>query len=260
LHVYRDDYGDVTVGPACFGPDVEAFIQANKLGVGITDVLASCYLAVVVEGLHDEMIIKKIFEREHHLNRMLIIPGRGTHTMKGISEATLLPEFTDMRMLVIVDNARNERLQPVVEALKLFQADRRSKKTALRESGFEDLRSGPTPEERTLLEIIERSYSRRILDRLDIYGLPTRDVIQLLPAELFGLEVDWAQLEKDYKSDRTGQGFWTWLEEKHGVVKGKKTIRKALKGLYGYPPGLSALRDAVEAALSRATLERGLSS
>ena len=258
LHVHRNVEGNIAVGPAGFASDVEAL--ARELGVGITDVLASNYLAVVVEGLHDEIVLKKIFEEEHHLGRMIIVPGRGTHTMKGIPDATLLVEFTDQPILIIVDNARNERLQPVVEALKLFQADHRSMKDALRESGFEDLRSGATPEERTVLEIIERSYSRRVLDRIDIYGLPTRDVIQLLPAQLFGLEADWPQLEKDYKSDRTRRDFWTWLSQEHGVDKGKKTLRKALSNLDSYTPGLSALRNAVETALTRATLERGLSS
>ncbi len=257
LHVDRDADGNVTVGPA--GLSSDAKVSTDELGVDLIDLLATRYLTVIVEGAHDRVVLEGILDGEDHLDRMLIIEGRGTRTMKGIPDATLLVDFTDQRILVIVDNVRNERLQPVVEALKLFQADGRSTKAALKESGFEDLRSGATPEERILLEIIERSYSRRIIDRFDIHGLPTRDVAQLLPAESFGLEVGWPKLEKDYKSDRTGRDFKTWLREEHGVSITIRTIRKAVRNLDEYSPGLYALREAVEVALDLATLERGLS-
>ena len=258
LHVHRNADGNVTVGPAGLASDAK--VSADKLGVDLIDLLATRYLTVIVEGAHDRAVLEGILDGEDHLDRMLIIEGRGTRTMTGIPDATLLVDFTDQQILVIVDNARNERLQPVVEALKLFQADDRSTKAALKESGFEGLRSGATPEERTLLEIIERSYSRRVIDRFDIHGLPTRDVAQLLPAELFGLEADWPKLEKGYKSDRTDRDFKTWLREERGVSITIRTIKKAVKDLDEYSPGLLALREAVEVALDLATLERGLSN
>ncbi len=257
LHVHRDADGNVTVGPAGLASDAK--VSTDKLGVDLIDLLATRYLTVIVEGKHDRAVLEEIFDGEDHLDRILIIEGRGTRAMTGIPDATLLVDFTDQQILVIVDNARNRRFRPVVEALKLFQADGRSTKVALKESGFEDLRSGATPEERTLLEIIERSYSRRIIDRFDIHGLPTRDVAQLLPAELFGLEADWPKLEKDYKSDRTDRDFKTWLREEHDVSITMKTIKKAVRNLDEYSPGLLALREAVEVALDLATLERGLS-
>jgi len=257
LHVHRDADGNVTVGPAGLASDAK--VSTDKLGVDLIDLLATRYLTVIVEGKHDRAVLEEIFDGEDHLDRILIIEGRGTRAMTGIPDATLLVDFTDQQILVIVDNARNRRFRPVVEALKLFQADGRSTKAALKESGFKDLRSGATPEERTLLEIIERSYSRRIIDRFDIHGLPTRDVAQLLPAELFGLEADWPKLEKDYKSDRTDRDFKTWLREEHDVSITMKTIKKAVRNLDEYSPGLLALREAVEVALDLATLERGLS-
>jgi energy-coupling factor transporter ATP-binding protein EcfA2 len=258
LHVHRNADGNVTVGPAGLASDAK--VSADKLGVDLIDLLATRYLTVIVEGAHDRAVLEGILDGEDHLDRMLIIEGRGTRTMTGIPDATLLVDFTDQQILVIVDNARNERLQPVVEALKLFQADGRSTKAALKESGFEGLRSGATPEERTLLEIIERSYSRRIIDRFGIHGLPTRDVAQLLPAELFGLEADWPKLEKDYKSDRTDRDFKTWLREERGVSITVRTIKKAVRNLDEYSPGLLAFREAVEVALDLATLEHGLSN
>jgi hypothetical protein len=258
LHVCRDVDGKVTVASAGLASD--AAVAADDLGVDVTDLLASKYLTVVVEGMHDEIVLKGIMKGESILDRILIIPGRGTYAMKGIPDATLLVDFTDHQILVVVDNTRGQRLQPVVESLKSSHSNRKSRKAGLKESGLKELQSEATPEEKMVLEIIERSYSRGFIDRLEVYGLPTRDVVELLPAESFGLDTDWPQLGREYRSGRKGRNFKTWLRETHGVSLKEPTVKKAVRDLDEYSEGLLALREAVEGALTRATLERGLSN
>jgi hypothetical protein len=258
LHVCRDIDGKVSVGPAGLSSDVAAV--ALELGVDVTDLLATKYLTVIVEGMHDKIVLDGILEGEGCLERMVIIEGRGTRAMHGIPDAKLLVDFTDHLILVVVDNARGQLLRPVLESLQSSHLDHRTKKAGLRDSGLEKLQRGATPEERFLLEIIERCYMRGVIGRLDVHGLPARDVVQLLPAESFGLNVDWPQLNKEYRSDRTDRNFKTWVKETYGVSIKEGTVKKAVKELDEYPEGLIAFREAVEIALMRATLERGLAN
>jgi len=258
LFVGRDADGKVIVDSGGLASDVVA--AAEVLGVDVTDLLASKYLTVVVEGTHDEIVLEGILKGENILDRMLIIPGRGTYAMKGIPDAKLLVEFTDHRILVVVDNTRGPRLQPVVESLKSAHSHRKSKKAGLKESGLKELQSKATPEEKMVLEVVERSYLRGFIDRLDLHGLPTRDVVDLLPAESFGLDIDWPQLREKHRRGRKGRDFKTWVRETHGVSIKEPTVKSAVENLDGYSEGLSDLRLAVERALTRATLERGLSN
>jgi len=258
MHVQRDGTGQIRVSRP--GLAVEAESAADSLGVDLTDLLATKYLAVIVEGKHDSTVIEGLLKGEPALERLVLIEGRGTKNMKAIPDASLLVDYSDLRILVIVDNARNEKIQPVLDTLKKLLGDHRGVKQAMKLSGFADLRSKATPEERTIVEIIDRAARRRVIDRVGVYGLPVRDIAQLLPPESFGLDHDWPHLEHEFKQERSGRDFKTWLREEHGVSISVKTIRKAVSGLDELSDGLVDLRESVIVALALATRDRGLPS
>ena len=81
---------------------------------------------------------------------------------------------------IVLDNVANDRYQPILESLKNLSDQGVAVKKALKESGLEGLQMDSTPEERTLNEILERGARRGILDRIDIHGLPARDIVELL--------------------------------------------------------------------------------
>jgi len=267
LHVHRDADGNVAVGPAGLVSDAQD--TAKRLGVDLIDLLATQYLAVIVEGEHDQAVLKEIFDGEHHLDRMLIIPGRGHKGMHAVPDATVLVDFTDLHILVIVDNARNERFHPVIETIRSLTAAGRSPDAALRESGIDDLSRTARPEERTLIEILDRATRNRSLNRLDVHGLPVGDIFMLFSPEAFGLDSDWGTYERqhaEYQRQHAGpsqgrpKSIKDWLKAEHGATISKKTVEEAVRNLDDYPPDLLTLREVVEVALDLATLDHGLSN
>ena len=265
-HVHRDHDGSMAVTAAL--PTGDAQDTAKRLGVDLLDLLATKYLAVIVEGLHDEAAIETLFSGEPILDRTLIIPGRGIKGMHAVPDATLLVDFTDLQILVIVDNARNERFQPVIETIRSLTAAGRSPDAALRESGIAGLSRTASPEERTLIEILDRATRNRSLDRLDVHGLPVSDVAMLFPPEAFGLDADWGTYERQHaeyqrQHAKIGQGrpkpFKGWLKVEHEATISKKTIETAVAGLDDYNDGLLGLMEAIRSSFTAAEISRALS-
>ncbi len=253
-HVYRDKGGAVAVTSAVVAGDAQA--SANRLGVDLLDVLATKYLAVMVEGLHDKVAIEGLFKDEPILDRTLIIEARGTKGMHAIPHAQLLVDYSDLQILVVVDNARNERFQPVIETICSLTAAGRSPESAMRESGLGELERGATPEERTLIEIVKRAASNGSLGRLEVHGLPVKDIAMLLPPEAFGLDGTWPTYERQHAATGQGRNFKKWLKEEHGATISKKTIQSAVANLDSYNDGLSELRKALQNSFTAAEIHQ----
>jgi len=253
-HVYRDKGGAVAVTSAVVSGDAQA--SANRLGVDLLDVLATKYLAVMVEGLHDKVAIEGLFKDEPILDRTLIIEARGTKGMHAIPHAQLLVDYSDLQILVVVDNARNERFQPVIKTICSLTAAGRSPESAIRESGLGELERGATPEERTLIEIVKRAASNGSLGRLEVHGLPVKDIAMLLPPEAFGLDGTWSTYERQHAATGQGRNFKKWLKEEHGATISKKTIQSAVANLDSYNDGLSELRKALQNSFTAAEIHQ----
>jgi hypothetical protein len=257
VNVHRNDTGRIAITSPGLSDDVQE--AALRLGIDLTDVLASMYLAVIVEGSHDAIVIEELLRGEDNTDRMLLIEGRGARSMTSIADARLLVDFCDLRLLIVLDNVANDRYQPILESLKNLSDQGVAVKKAIKESGLEGLQMDSTPEERTLNEILERGARRGILDRIDIHGLPARDIVELLPASSFGLEHDWPHYGKEFRSASGTSNFKTWLRDEYHVSISKKTIRKAVTGLDQMTAGLVALQEAVLVAAEMASRDRGLS-
>ena len=253
-HVYRDKGGAVAVTSAVVSGDAQA--SANRLGVDLLDVLATKYLAVMVEGLHDKVAIEGLFKDEPILDRTLIIEARGTKGMHAIPHAQLLVDYSDLQILVVVDNARNERFQPVINTICSLTAAGRSPESAIRESGLGELERGSTPEERTLIEIVKRAASNGSLGRLEVHGLPVKDVAMLLPPESFGLDGTWSTYERQHAATGQGRNFKKWLKDEHGATISKKTVQSAVANLDSYNDGLLELRKALQNSFTAAEIHQ----
>tara|TARA_B100000315_G_scaffold256294_1_gene301889 strand:- start:751 stop:1542 length:792 start_codon:yes stop_codon:yes gene_type:complete len=257
VNVHRNDSGKIAVTSPGLADDVEK--TARRLGIDLTDVLASMYLAVIVEGSHDRIVIEELIRGEEYTDRMFVIEGRGTRSMTAVADSRLLVDFCDLRLLIVLDNVGNDRFKPVLDSLKNLCNQGVAVRNAIKESGLEQLRSESTPEERTLIEILERGACRRVLDRIDIHGLPARDIAELLPPNSFGLEHDWSHYGNEFRSTGRGRDFKTWLREEYHVSISQKTLKKAVTGLDQMTDALIALQEAVLVAAEMASRDRGLS-
>lgn len=259
LFLDRLDDGRRSLSPASFTGDVNEI--ANRYGTTPFDLLATKRLLVVGEGSHDVAVIKRLvgLSTQPHLEDSLIIAAsRGVTNLASVADSVILPEFTDMHVLVVADNARASELKAIVEQLHASLDQGVQPKRALKNVIIEKFQQHATNEERILIELIERAVHRGVLSRIHIWGFPTKDIIELFPPEAFGLTSPWSDLRTRYESIRKNmqKDFKKWLIEDNSASISVRTIDKAFDSIVEIPDDLLMLLREIEVLSSVSKLER----
>ena len=118
-----------------------------------------------------------------------------------------------------------------------------------------DLLSGATPEERFMLDLIERAIHRRIAHRLHIFSLSVPDIVDLLPEESFGLTKTWAVLRSEHRKSGSKDNFKAWLKSEYGTSISSKTVKRAFESLDAVDGELRRILEELEIVASLGPLE-----
>jgi hypothetical protein len=248
-HLERDVNGDVRLTRMSFGEDV--LTLAEKFGTTTYDLLSLKRLMVVVEGSHDAVVVNRLLAlsgRPHLSDLVLTAPVRGVMNVTSIADSVLLTEFSELNILVVVDNGRESDFQKLVDTLRTMSSEGNT--ISQQKAVVAKARSSSSDvfEERFLFDLLDRAVHRGLLRRLSIFALPTPDIVDLLPPELFGLEQSWEQLRSEYRKDRSSMNFKDWLRESRNVSISEKTIQSALDQSDALDPVLLRLLQEIELA------------
>lgn len=137
-----------------------------------------------------------------------VVMMRGTHNLNTVMDFQVLMDFTEARVLVVLDRTRPELraawervlAAPPTERLAAVDAERRRL----------DRGGGLSQEEEKLFELF-RSAAKRGGERLSVYGLQRPDVLEYLPATAFDPrpDVTWELLVQEWgheEASRAGSG------------------------------------------------------
>jgi len=194
----------------------------EALGLNPSDLLRRQRGFLLLEGLHDEVLIKTWIGPELDGLRVEILPLRGASKLPGTVESRVLFDFSSAHVFVVLDNiARDE----VAEAWLAAQV--RSRADGHQVAGDElRARMGRKPEEREFLgNWLSRALKTGCPDRVTPYGLEERDIIEYLPASaLVPEEHDWRSLRAEHaravEAGDKRRDFKAWLT---GVKKARIT-------------------------------------
>lgn len=84
---------------------------AHDLGVTRGELLAGINAVLVVEGLHDQFVLRSLFEFELKSAGVAVVRMFGTNHLLATAELDFIDEYMDVPILVLLDNTRVDRVK-----------------------------------------------------------------------------------------------------------------------------------------------------
>lgn len=260
-------------------PTADLSVLTEILGVNPLDVLRLIRLFVLVEGEHDEIVLRRLFEvgGAEPLTGLDIVNARGTWAYSGVWANVL--RFHDAPVLVTHDKMSEsiEALETEWDALRIKVASSTTPVSPWEGSVFAGLSSRISDREtekrsktgddeaKAILDLIRAVLPsavarvdakgltvshRRSIGRLNLVGLDCHDIVDLLPIEYFGKVADCGSWE-------VARSEWEWQKKNRHTKDGFKkycgitsdSVREALDRMgsdgKGWHPELQRLYSRV---------------
>ena len=190
IHVVREE-GQSTVQVLWEKDSGARSILARQLGINRGELLAGVDALLIVEGLHDELVLRSIFGEELRASRVAVFRMHGTNNLPAIAELDFIDRYLDVPIAVLLDYVRGEGIR----------------------------KGGPTAEEKALSELRKscrrrkRTYHFHGLERPDIVAYLSESAIRTVYPDFAG----WAPVLRAFKELRDRPSFKPWLQEKWGI-------------------------------------------
>jgi energy-coupling factor transporter ATP-binding protein EcfA2 len=256
VHFERTPEGFVRSTRVGLGSDVQQ--AAMRLGTSTFDLLALKRLLIVAEGAHDVGLVNALIDLSQDpglADATLVIPARGVRNVAQVADSAIITEFTDMAILALVDNGRAPLLSEIIDRANAMISDGMSRSKVVKSVIADQTALNPSPEERVMFDLIVRSIERGITDRLRIFALSVKDIIETVPPRSFGLDLGWSELREHYESVQRREDFKTWLRDYHGAQISTKRIVDGFMTLDVLPNDLAELLQEIQILASLGSLE-----
>jgi hypothetical protein len=224
---------------------------ASELGITLADLLSLLKVVVLVEGPHDELVVRSMCPEIAQQVDVRMLTLGGTKGIPGIAKSTFLIHMADAQILVATDNARQSWLKEV-EARVI---DRRNRGSNWRRELRDARDSGTTPEERLLLELLGSAIETNQESRVHYFGFSKPDIVKFLDPELICGDrySTWSEVDQAFLSETgrqrfgpgDGEAIKKWVNS-HGGRYHTDGIAQALKELearWADSGGVTAHRD-----------------
>jgi hypothetical protein len=218
-------------------------LELDELGFSSSELFAFYRSIILVEGHHEEIILRELIGPELSEKRARILPYRGTSKLSSAALDDLF-DFSGSQFVVTADNTRTDIFN---EALDRLRPTARGDDTRIDEL-FDDL----TQEEQAIKSLLLKAHRTQKLDRIkSIVGLDAADILDCLPVQAFTQAGTWEELREAHQNDRatgvkdTPNDFKKWLEKKHSVDFSDENILSGVQQLDELPDFIAQLLDAV---------------
>lgn len=228
--------------------------SATRLGVDVIDLLQLLRTALVVEGEHDDIVLRHLLADALQEGGCWVLPLRGASNAPSLSDAQLLFDVTTAHVLVLLDNLDNAGVQQRWQEAQAYLANSQSEQ-ARHVIGRVADRAGA--EGAWLAELGNRAIARGSLSRIHPWGLSEPDVIMYLPVKDFvSTGESWSALYAAYKADTVWRtqavrgrsatagrrtDFKSWLKSQRHATLTKATIETSAARMSDIPDEFSRL-------------------
>jgi hypothetical protein len=202
IHVQRDADGSTFI--ESINHDDGDLLNALKLGVDQSDLLALKRVAVFVEGSHDELVLRALLadQKNSIIDRIKFLPTRGEKQLTNSVDSQLILSYTNLDLVIVADNIRTEFFNNKISDLIDQQtagvsiADLCRNLQDWRFRTLEKTKRGRINEERTMVDILDRAIRIGALNRIHIMGIEANDILESIPSSFFNLPFDWNELHR----------------------------------------------------------------
>ena len=228
-HVRRDLGGHVAIND--LGAPDRA--QLEELGLQPADLFLLHRLILVVEGSHDEVVIKGLIGDELSDARVLIIPMRGGRNLASVVDAHVLHRFSDAPIIAALDNLRSEQIAAFWADLLEHQAGGQVAFDQVVRDHFSNSRQA---EETFLINFCRAVAEANELDRFRVFGFSAADIPEYLPVEvLVPGAASWESLRSEFDAQSRDRSFKPWLRRTHEVVVTDELLRAGINAMDTVP-------------------------
>jgi hypothetical protein len=244
--VYRTMSGSVQVRTI---PSLSE-VRADALGMSKADLLLLYRVVLIVEGQHDEVVLRSLLGDDLNRLGVLVLPLRGAKGAKSLADAAILARTLSAPIVVLFDNDRSGQLAHFWDELQSLLPHETNQideliKTLPPEAEF--------PEVVYIASLARELHELRQVGRFYVRGLRRADIVEYLPVDAFvGGAGSWDQLRADHallaegsvKEKQRSQyqrDFKKWLTAQHGADFSDALLRAACAELSDVPPEFVAL-------------------
>lgn len=244
LRGYSTAFRDVDLGTTSLTSGT-----ATNLGLSPSDLLQLTRVFVLVEGVHDEIVLNELLGGDIRSAGGRILPINGAAHARSIADARILFDATDAAVVFVLDNVNGPgALRIWEEATKRYREGKRKEAKGVL-AGLSRLGSGG--EVVWLQALGERAVDANVLHRIRPLGLTRRDILCYLPVSKFiPGQATWEHLESDYDDARaaglTKDNFKTWLKKTRGAKFSREDVEDAAKSMDNVPHEFTTLSLTVQ--------------
>jgi hypothetical protein len=225
LHAEAGPNGFVTLQPVTADLRSTSLARvASHLGLSVPRLVELTDVVLLVEGPHDEAVIREFLAPELATTLVLMLPLYGTRDLTSVVDSRLLFEATSAPFIVCLDSTERTIEEDLRRLVELRDGQRWSLFHQLRSE-----RRYANPLMKKILEVIRTAIELDQLDRLHIHGFGKADIVRYIDVDLIKPDetASWEQLERAFLSSRNppasswgagmGQEFKAWIGDGYKV-------------------------------------------
>ena len=238
-HIERDANGVVQVNrmPAISDRDLD------KLGMSASDLLQLTRIVILVEGQHDEWVLRHTFGDEFDRMGVKVMSMRGANRLISAADGTLLFDYTEAHMIVMLDRTKQDRVDRIWnEALASWNEYQRLDlilkilKRLLPTKRSPDQLDGEN-EGAALKDFCAAVITRGRQDRISFLGLSKDDIQDYYSPSFFTTRGDapatFAEARREWRhlrdrGEKTGN-FKEWMRKTHDMRFNERNFTRAVK-------------------------------
>lgn len=229
-HVSRLQGFPTVLRPVDLGSSSLMSRSAESLGLSPSDLLQLTRVFVLVEGIHDEIVLSAALGSDLRRAGARIIPINGAGHARSIADARILFDATAASIVFVTDNVDS------APALKIWNQASREYLDGSRRTAKGTLarltKLGPGGEPLWLQALGERAIDTNVLHRIKPFGLSKRDILCYLPSSAFmPSDASWEDLSTAFEQARsrglTTENFKSWLTKMRGADFSRQNVEKA---------------------------------
>lgn len=266
-HVIRNSEGALEVAslPGTSLGDIAA------LGIPPAELLLLYRVIVLVEGVHDQWVLSKLFGDELRDLGAYIAPIRGGENQKLVAaaDANIIFNFTEANLVVMLDAIDQKRVQRVWEQALQAKAEGKSiheirnilEKIAPANENKNKHELHPKSEYRWLVEFCQAAIEKGRESRVTLAMVGEPDIQYYLSTKQFlidsasGLEPPtWRELKKDHEralNNGASGNFKNWLQETNQASFEEERWDSAIDDLQDIPEDLLEVLEQIRTASQR---------
>lgn len=210
--VVRDPNGFISIKQLPQLSEQQENVISERLGLTPAALVNLTSIFVLVEGPHDELVLRHYFDELCRKFRIQILPMVGTRGIKNLVTSDFLFTATSSPIAIIVDNGKQASIDKLMARLRT--TNNQSERFSI---AHQNLKEFDSKEMKEIYGLIQQAIKADRLDRIHPCALSEGDILRYLPMEYICPKFkSWSDLDTEFLVAQ-GRSFF-----KEGDGKAKK--------------------------------------